>query len=110
MKNEPPIGPGRKLIFQDAYVWLILVSALDIMCTWMILWNNGVEINPLARRLIFLGPKGLVIYKFMLIVFIIGLCEVVGRRNRKAAHILVTAAIGLTIIPVAIALAQLMAQ
>lgn len=101
---------SKKLIFQNAYVWLILLASLDIMCTWIVLWHGGREMNGLAARFIRYGPAGLVVYKFLLIVLIISLCEIVGRRNMGAARILIGAAIGLNCIPVLFAAVQLLAR
>lgn len=110
LKNDRPLPPPGRLVFQDAYVWLILIASLDIMCTWIVLWNHGVEVNPLAKRVLSYGAKGLVTYKFLLMIFVIALCEVVGRRNRRAAKILIGSAIALSTVPVVLAIVQLAAR
>lgn len=101
--SSRPRGP----VFQNAYVWLVFVSTLDIICTWIVLWRGGLELNPVAARVISYGPKGLVVYKFLFIIFVIFLCEWIGRRNRRAATILIAAAIMLTCVPVCKAIIEL---
>ena len=98
------------MVFQNAYVWLVFISTLDIICTWIVLWHHGVELNPLAAKVISYAAKGLVVYKFLLVIFVIVLCEFIGRRSRRAARLLIGAAIVLTCVPVISAVVQLAAQ
>ena len=100
----------RKPVFQNAYVWLIFLACLDIMCTWIVLWHHGIELNPVAKKFVSYGPKGLVLYKLPLMVFVIFLCEIVGRKNRRAAQVLIGAAIALTCIPILLAIFMLYMQ
>lgn len=69
----------RHMRYPNAYAWLLLLSSLDIMLTWVILIFGGSEVNPIALWIIkrFALP-GMIIYKFALIVFFICICEIVG--------------------------------
>ncbi len=54
--SSRPAGSGifnlPEMAFQELYIWLIFVSSLDIMLTWVILRNGGEEVNPVAELVI----------------------------------------------------------
>jgi len=80
------------MLYPDAYVWLVFLSALDVMLTWITLAWGGMETNALARPIIaHLGLVGIVIFKFALIVLVIVICESVGRRSNRAGRRFATA-------------------
>lgn len=89
-----------------AYGWFIFVSALDVMLTWIILLvMDGIEVNPIAHAVIqHAGLRGLVVFKFTLVVFVIVMCEWVSRRNARAGVKLAEWSVAITAIPVVIAL------
>jgi hypothetical protein len=68
------------VLFPDRYLWLVFLSALDLMLTRVILFLGGAEVNPLAERVIAQwGMPGLSMFKFMIVAFVIVACEYVGR-------------------------------
>jgi hypothetical protein len=76
--------------FPELYVWLLFVSSLDIMLTWVILREGGEEVNPVAKLVIDAwGLNGAILFKFGLILFVIISCEVVSRVRPRVAHILI---------------------
>ena len=85
---DPPVQGGssgvlkllsRHMRYPNAYAWLLLLSSMDIMLTWVILLFGGNEVNPVARWVIdHFELPGMIVYKFVLIVFFITICEVVG--------------------------------
>lgn len=94
--------------YQNLYVWLIFVSALDIMLTWVILYFGGYEVNGVAAWVLHrFGIHGLVVFKFIMIILVILICEFLGREHATAGRRLLQAAIALTCIPVTVALLQL---
>lgn len=94
--------------YQNLYVWLVLVSALDIMLTWVILYLGGWEVNGVAASIIErFGLVGIVVFKFVMVIVVILICEFLGRRRPAAGRFLAQAAIALTCIPVVLALWQL---
>lgn len=98
----------REVLFPNGYVWFVLVSALDIMLTWVVLHAGGREANALAERVIFhFGLPGLVAYKFVLVIVVVAICEFVGRRKRETARKLLSVGIMITCMPVVLALALL---
>lgn len=97
------------MVYPDAYAWFVLVSALDIMLTWCVLTGGGVELNYLADRVIYVwGMHGLVVYKFCLVVFVIIMCENIGRRRPATGRGLSLTAVGLTCVPVFFSIGQLL--
>lgn len=97
------------VLFPHHYVWYIFVSSLDVMFTWVLLHFGGVEVNAIANHV--LGQwdlVGLVIFKFSLVSFVICVCEYVGRHNYSLGKNLGEWAVGITWIPVLLAMLQLM--
>jgi hypothetical protein len=107
--DDLPDTRARALRYQNHYAWFVFVSAMDIMLTWVILFFGGREANHVADFIIArFGLPGLVLFKFAIVVFVVMLCEVVGRRRPGAGKTLAEWAIAITCIPVAAALYQLL--
>ncbi len=97
--------------YPTAYKWFVLISALDVVLTWFILLLGGREVNILADAVIAAGGlKGILIYKFCLVVLVIVICEVVGRRRPILGRALSLGALAVTAIPVALSIAQLLGR
>lgn len=78
------------MAFQELYIWLIFVSSLDIMLTWVILRNGGEEVNPVAELVIDAwGLNGAILFKFALVLFVIVACEAVARVRPVTARLLI---------------------
>jgi hypothetical protein len=87
--------------YQRAYLWLLLLSAIDVMFTWHILRRGGSELNPVAKLVIdHWELPGAVAFKFALVMFVIVSCEIVGRKRDRLGRTLVGAAIGIATLPV----------
>jgi hypothetical protein len=88
--------------YQRAYLWLLLLSAIDVMFTWHILRRGGSELNPIAKLVIdHWELPGAVAFKFALVMFVIVSCEIVGRKRDRLGRTLIGAAIGIATVPVA---------
>jgi len=88
--------------YQNAYVWIVFFSFMDVLLTWLILLfgeDAAMEINPVARFVIDgwggmrgLGMAGASGLKFTLVVLAIVICEIVGRssdrKGRRLAWVL----------------------
>src|SRR4051812_31621452 len=96
--------PGNpQVLYPNEYAWLIFVSALDVMLTWVILYTGGYETNVLADAVVGrFGLPGLVGFKFALVLLVIVICEAVGRRRPVTGRRLAVAAIAITCLPVVI--------
>lgn len=88
--------------YQEPYVWFAFVSSLDIMLTWAILNRGGSEVNPIAKIVIDRWDLGgAVAFKFSLMLFVILVCEWIGRQRDSAGRRLICLAIVVSALPVA---------
>jgi hypothetical protein len=102
--RRDPLGFARspEMHFQNAYVWLVFVSSLDIMLTWKILDRGGVEVNPVAKIVIDAwGMHGAIAFKFALMLWVIVACELLARKKRSAGRFLAYLAVAISASPVA---------
>jgi len=89
------------VLYPNHYTWLVFVSALDVMLTWVVLWSGGREANVLAHHVInTFGLPGLVAFKFALVLLVIVICETIGRRSDRAGRRFAMFAIAFTCLPV----------
>lgn len=100
---------GEAVLYPNAYVWLVLIAALDLMLTHRVLsWFGGREVNPVALSvLVRFGFTGLVVYKFLLVSVVVGICEFVGRRVYNKGWWLARIAVAISAVPVVFALTQI---
>lgn len=94
---SPPDKPAWRSLpqmrYQNAYVWIVFFSFMDVLLTGLILWlaeDAAMEINPIAFFVIegwggvhglgMVGASGL---KFTLVVLAIVICEIVGRSSDR---------------------------
>jgi len=118
-----PIGPVRTrssrkklgwfslppMRYQRPYAWFVVLSVLDVMFTWTILLCGGTEVNAIADAVIaHSGANGIILYKFCLVVLVIVLCEVIGRRRDRIARLLAEWSVALTSIPILLSIYQLL--
>jgi len=96
------------VLYPQRYLWFVLVSSLDLMLTnTMLNYFGAVEVNTIAQRVIDAwGFWGLIGMKFGVVVLVVGICEIVGRQRERAGRRLASIAIGLSALPVLLALAQ----
>lgn len=87
--------------YENAYVWLVFVSALDIMLTWAIITKfGGREVNPIADLYHKMyGIKGLILFKFCIMLGVIVICEIVGRRDDRRGRWLSRVGVGISAVP-----------
>jgi hypothetical protein len=87
--------------YQEPYVWFVFVSSLDIMLTWTIINRGGSEVNPIAKIVIDRWDlAGAVAFKFSLMLFVILVCEWVGRQRDHVGRRLVALAVLISAFPV----------
>ncbi len=81
----------RQVLYPDRYAWFILASALDLLLTWVILVQGGLEANVVADLVIRrYGLWGLLAFKFGLVVFVVFVSEIVGQRRPALGRWLAT--------------------
>jgi len=95
--------------YQNAYVWLVFVSVLDLLLTMFVLYLwGGYEVNPIAAAIIdHMGFHWAVAFKFGLVVLVIVICEILGRRHDPTGRKLATASVVISALPVAYTFAVL---
>jgi len=95
--------------YQNPYVWLVFISALDVYLTALVLyWWTGHEMNPIAAAIIeHMGFAWTIVFKFAIITLVIVICEIVGRGNDRTGRRLAYAAVVIAAIPVAYSFALL---
>jgi len=109
-QGGPPSVWGRGVLYPNVYVWYVLLASLDVMLTAVIVAAGGHEMNSLADRVLGRwGLPGLVVFKFSLVLVVVAICEVVGRRNDRKGRKLAEWAVAITAIPVVVSLVQLLA-
>jgi hypothetical protein len=87
--------------YPSRYVWFVFFSSLDIVLTWIILLAGGSEVNPVARLVIDAWDlPGAIAFKFALTLFVIMMCEGVGRATDFKGSALATAAVMIAAFPV----------
>ena len=95
---------SRKIMgvhFPNLYLWLVFLSALDVVLTRVILYFNGTELNPLAAWIIDRGGQlGMSIFKFVIVAFVIMICEYTATINPRTARRLALAGCLITAVPV----------
>jgi hypothetical protein len=97
------------VLYPNTYVWYVLVSALDVLFTAVLLHFGGREVNMLANWVLARWDlAGMILFKFVLVAFVICICEIVGRKHPRVGRDLGHWAVGITCIPVILAILQLM--
>ena len=100
------------VLYPNHYAWFVLTSSLDIMLTHTILTQfaefGGRELNTFADWVIGrFGLAGAVGLKFISVITVVAICEIVGRKHPRTGRRLVTAVLLLSLIPIIAALGQL---
>lgn len=99
------------VLYPNIYIWYVLLASLDILLTCAIIVAGGYELNALADWVLQgWGVPGLAVFKFSLVVVIICICEVVGRRRYQTGHKLAEWSVAVTAIPVIVSLVELIAN
>ena len=96
--------------YQSAYVWLVLISFLDILLTFLVLYEwEGHEVNPIAHAIIVqMGFIWAALFKFAIVVLVIIICETVGRRRDRTGRRLSQVTVAISAFPVAYTFALLL--
>ena len=92
--------------YPNEYVWLVFISMVDLIATWIILARRGgYETNPLADLVITrFGSTGLVLFKVAIFLFVIFVCEIVGRQSESRGRWLDRVGVGISAITLVVSL------
>ncbi len=111
VSDSPGKRPGlwRRVLYPNIYVWFVFLASLDIMMTWIVLWRGGREVNVMAHWVLNAWDlPGMVTFKFVLVVVVVLVCELVGRKRLETGRRLARWAVAANVIPVALAFVQLL--
>ncbi|HUU94878.1 MAG TPA: hypothetical protein VM487_03995 [Phycisphaerae bacterium] len=110
---------GRAVLYPNVYAWYVFLASLDVMLTFLILSDlfseidvyappRGTELNPLANWITRIGGlPGIIAFKFALVILVVCICEIVGRRKHETGRRLAKWAVAISAIPVVVALVQM---
>lgn len=89
--------------YPDLYTWYVFVSSVDILFTWLILAAGGTEVNAVAAWIISRHKlPGLVVFKFLTVVLVVLICEVVGRHRHEVGAKLARWAVVISTFPIVV--------
>lgn len=99
----PPRWLHRAALFPALYTWFVFLSAVDLLLTWLILHAGGREVNAIADWVIHhYNVRGVIVFKFVVVVLVLCICEAVGRLRTDLGRTLARWAVVLTAFPVII--------
>ena len=100
--RQPGFLSNPQLRYPNAYTWLVLVSALDLMLTMLVLYVwEGFEANPIAEAVITkMGYVWAIVFKFAIVVLVVIICEFIGRRDERGGRTLAVGAVIINAMPV----------
>ena len=80
--------------FLPLHRWFLSLALLDAILTTLVLSRGGEELNSLARAILETsGLAGMFLFKLALVVLILVLIELIGRRCQSAARMIALLAI-----------------
>ncbi|MEW6250862.1 MAG: DUF5658 family protein [Planctomycetota bacterium] len=99
----------RRALYPNLYTWYVFAASLDLLFTWFILHYGGREVNILANWTIQrFDLPGLVGFKFGSVVFVVLVCEIVGRRRFATGLFLARCAVVLAFLPMLVGVVHLL--
>ena len=109
-QHKPRFLSVPQMRYPNAYVWLVLVSALDIFLTLIVIYIwHGYEVNPIVAAIIdHMGFHWAIVFKLAIVVLVIIVCEVVGRQTERTGRRLAVASVIVSTLPVAYTFALLL--
>lgn len=91
------------VLYPSLYALYVLVSAADLVFTWLILNEGGREVNFIADWVLAQwNIRGLVAFKFLTVVVVLLICEGVGRRRQDLGAQLARWAVVISAFPVVV--------
>ena len=80
----------RKMQFPTEYGLFVVVNLLDLFITMLFIRFGAREANPAAEWILLsFGKTGFIVYKVVLMLVVIGLCEVVAQKRKTMARALI---------------------
>jgi len=106
--NALSFSGAPPMLYPNHYVWFVFVSSLDVILTWVIVLLGGAEANPIADAVLqHAGLNGMVAFKFCIVIFVVIMCEWVGKREPRTGFKLAEWSVAISAIPIVAAFVQL---
>ena len=101
----------KSVLYPDLYCWYVLAASMDILVTAIVMAHYGaIEVNGLAAAVIErYGFIGLIPLKFMTVIFVLMICEYVGRERPSMGLRVAQLAVMVSFLPVVLAGMQVLA-
>jgi hypothetical protein len=83
----------KDLVLGQEYLAFLLLNLFDLFLTGWIFKHHGMEANVVANWVLsnpHLGLRGFAVFKFLMVVFIIVICEVIAVASVPKARIVIT--------------------
>lgn len=91
----------REPRYPTIYTWFVFLSAMDVLLTYIVLRLGGGEVNHVANAILQrFNFTGMIVFKFALVILVIGICELVGKHHDARGKRLAEWAVAITCIPV----------
>jgi len=88
-------------LYPQPYLWYVFLSSMDVVFTWLILQSGGREVNAIADWILQTHDvRGIILLKFILLTFVVVVCEIVGRHNHATGLKLARWAVAISAFPV----------
>ena len=88
-------------LYPQPYLWYVFLSSMDVVFTWLILQAGGREVNAIADWILRSHDvRGIILLKFILLAFVVVVCEIVGRHNHATGLKLARWAVAISAFPV----------
>lgn len=92
----------RPLHHAGIYPWYLALASLDIIITWLIVFQlGGLELNGVAAWIIRNhGLGGMILFKFLCVALVVTICEYLAAEHAAVSSRVARAAVGVSVIPV----------
>jgi|GEM_PF-5688007 hypothetical protein len=83
--------PQSTLLYEDEYIWLAILSAIDVVLTYFYLQFGGQLISPFVDAVLNeAGLYGLLVIKLLSVAIVVMGCETLGHRRSALGRKVIT--------------------
>lgn len=91
MPIRRPWLPQSSLLYEDEYIWLAVLSGIDVVLMTLYVQWGGRLISPLVDEvLMHTGMLGLLSAKLVIVALMVMCCETLGRRRPNVGRKVIT--------------------
>lgn len=83
--------PQSTLLYEDEYIWLAILSAIDVVLTFFYLQFGGQLVSPFVDAVLNeAGLYGLLMIKLLFVTIVVMGCETLGHRRASLGRKVIT--------------------